>query len=84
MNKLNNFTPNYLKALNVVTNASVNFGANPCKATAIVLTEAKIALEKLEYNNLKFTLEFRQAEHQATVDSLMECLVDAQFRNINF
>ena len=80
MNLLNNFTPNYLKALNVVTNASVNFSVQPCKEMAIILTEAKIALEKLEPNQLKYTLEYRQAKQQATVDSLVGCLVDGQFR----
>jgi|TARA_R110000744_G_scaffold128029_1_gene235034 hypothetical protein len=80
MNLLNNFTPNYLKALNAVTNASVNFSVQPCKEMAIILTEAKIALEKLEVNVLKFTLEYRQAKQQATVNSLVECLVDGGFR----
>ena len=47
MNLLNNFSPNYLRALNAVTNASVNFSVEPTIEMAIILNEAKIALEKL-------------------------------------
>ena len=80
MNLLTNYTPNYLKALNAVTNASINFSVEPCRKMAIILTEAKIELEKLEVNVLKFTLEYRQAKQQATVNSLVECLSDGGFR----
>ena len=76
MNLLNNFTPNYLNKLNAVTNASVNFSAQPCRATAIVLTEAKIELEKVEYNNLKFTPEFLAAERKQTIADIRECMVN--------
>tara|TARA_R110000737_G_scaffold2749_1_gene7544 strand:+ start:8239 stop:8469 length:231 start_codon:yes stop_codon:yes gene_type:complete len=75
------YKQDYLTKLNAVTNASVNFSAQPSRATAIILTEAKIALEKLEPNHLKYTLEYRQAKQQATVNSLVECLVDGKFRN---
>ena len=73
---LSNFTPNYLNKLNAVTRASVNFSAQPCRATAIVLTEAKIALEKVEYSSLKFTSEFLDAEREQTIADIRECMVN--------
>ena len=73
---LSNFTQNYLNKLNAVTNASVNFEAQPCRATAIVLTEAKIELEKVEIPSLKFTPEFRLAEKNKTIASIRECMVN--------
>jgi hypothetical protein len=54
MNLLNNFTPTYLKALNAVTNASVNYSVESTTEMRNILTEATIALEKLEVNKLKF------------------------------
>jgi len=47
MNLLNNFTPTYLKALNAVTNASVNYSVESTIEMRNILTEATIALEKL-------------------------------------
>tara|TARA_R110000796_G_scaffold120506_2_gene234655 strand:+ start:1499 stop:1750 length:252 start_codon:yes stop_codon:yes gene_type:complete len=73
-NQLLNFTENYKNKLNAVTNASINFSVKPSRATALTLTRAKIELEKVEYNSLKFTPEFLAAKKKQTISDITMCM----------
>ena len=75
------YTKNYLDAVSKVEKLELIFKNNPCKNTAKPLSQSRVELEKLSYNNLKFTPEFRKARQQECVNSLVECLVDGNFRN---
>ena len=74
------YTQNYLNSKSKVQILQVAFNNSPSQKTAIALTKAKIELEELSYNHLMFTLEYREAKQQASVNSLVECLVDGNFR----
>ena len=70
------YTQNYLDAVLKVDKLELIFKNNPCKNTAKPLSQSRVELEKLSYNNLKFTPEFRLAEKNATIASIRECMVN--------
>jgi hypothetical protein len=71
------YTQNYLNSKSKVNKLELIFKNNPCKNTAVPLSQSRVELEKIESNHsLKFTPEFLAAEKNQTISDIRECMVN--------
>lgn len=71
------YTQTFIDAQNKVNKLEIAFKMDPSKTTATPLTQARVELEKATIPSVKYTKEFRAAERMKTINSIVECMVDA-------